>query len=173
MPALPYKIACLCDLRDKEGRILMLHRNKAPNQGMYSPIGGKLDVESGESPAQCAAREIHEEAGLVVPVERLHLIGMVSEQAYEGRGHWLMFVYSVLGPVWVEPHDMPEGRLDWHRPEEIAALHLPQSDRECIWPLINKHQPRPPGGRPGFFAVHIDCRAAKMAYTVEQETPPV
>ncbi len=168
---LPYKLACLCDLRDKDGRILLLKRNKAPNLGMFSPIGGKLDVELGESPAQCAAREIHEEAGIVVPVDRLHLIGMVSEQAYEGHGHWLMFVYSVLGPVWVEPHDIREGRLDWHRPSEIERLDLPQTDRECIWPLMIKHQPRTAGGRPGFFAVHIDCRDGKMVYTVEQETP--
>ena len=170
MHPLPYKIACLCDLRDKDGRILLLHRRKAPNQGMYSPIGGKLDVELGESPAQCAAREIHEEAGLVIPIERLHLIGMVSEQAYEGHGHWLMFVYRVLGPVWVEPHEIREGMLDWHHPSEIQKLELPQSDRECIWPLINRHQARTAGGRPGFFAVHIDCRGGKMGYAVEQES---
>lgn len=47
---LPYRLACLCDLRDKDGRLLLLKRAKAPNQGLVSPIGGKLDVEHGESP---------------------------------------------------------------------------------------------------------------------------
>ena len=28
-PDLPYKIACLCDLRDARGRMLLLHRLKA------------------------------------------------------------------------------------------------------------------------------------------------
>lgn len=171
-PAMPYRIACLCDLRDEKGRLLLLHRRKNPNKDMFSPIGGKLDIVSGESPAQCARREIMEEAGIDVPIERLHLIGLVSEAAYEGHGHWLMFVYRVLGPVWVEPRDMNEGRLEWHTPEEIATLPVPDSDRDVLWPLINKADP-PGASRPGFFAVHIDCTGGKMVWTVEEETPPL
>jgi 8-oxo-dGTP diphosphatase len=169
MAALPYRLACLCDLRDKQGRILLLRRNKAPNQGLCSPIGGKLDVESGESPAQCAAREIHEEAGIEVPIERLHLVGLISEQAYEGQGHWLLFLYRVLGPVEVPAQDIREGRLEWFTPGEIDALPLPDTDRKIIWPLMKRHEPKSAGGLPGFFAVHIDCRDG-MKWVVEQET---
>src|SRR5690606_3754723 len=67
---LPYKIAVLCDLRDERGRILLIRRKKHPNFGLCSPIGGKLDMHTGESPAQCARREIMEEAGIDVPIER-------------------------------------------------------------------------------------------------------
>lgn len=169
--ALPYKIACLCDLRDAQGRILLLHRIKEPNQHLFSPIGGKLDVALGESPAQCAQREVHEEAGLLLPLERFHLLGMVSEQAYEGKGHWLMFVYRVLGPVWVEPVDTREGRLDWYTPAQLDGLNLPESDRKVIWPLMHRAQARTGAGLPGFFAVHIDCRGQEMRWAVEQETP--
>ncbi len=178
-PAKPYRIACLCDLRDKDGRILLLHRKKEPNKGLCSPIGGKLDVFHGESPAQCARREILEEAGLDVPIARLHLIGLVSECEFEGRGHWLMFIYRVLGPVWVEPREMDEGRLDWFGPGEIDALPIPESDRRIIWPLLRRAEARgsqgwpdsPVGtGHPGFFAVHIDCRGGGMEWAVEQET---
>ncbi len=171
-PVLPYKIACLCDLRDAQGRILLLRRNKAPNQGLCSPIGGKLDVDHGESPAQCAQREIKEEAGIDVPIERLHLIGLVSEQAFEGRGHWLMFVYRVLGTVEVSAQDIREGRLGWFHEVDLPALPLPETDREIIWPLMNRHEPKTPAGKPGFFAVHIDCRNEKIRWTVEQEILP-
>lgn len=147
----------------------MLRRLKAPNQGLCSPIGGKLDVVSGESPAQCARREIMEEAGLDVPIERLHLMGLISEQAFEDTGHWLLFLYRVLGPVSVEPHDMNEGRLEWFTPAEVDALPLPPTDREIIWPLIRKHEPRDPTARPGFFAVHIDCRGGNLDWSVEEE----
>ena len=184
-PVKPYRIACLCDLRDKDERVLLLHRKKEPNKGLCSPIGGKLDVFRGESPAQCARREIMEEAGLDVPIDRLHLIGLVSECEFEGRGHWLMFIYRVLGPVWVEPREMDEGRLDWFRREEIDALPIPDSDRRIIWPLMRRAESseRAPGvsqgaasgpakkSRPGFFAVHIDCRNGGMEWAVEQETP--
>lgn len=170
-PEMPYRIACLCDLRDADGRILLLKRLKAPNQGLISPIGGKLDVALGESPATCAQREIDEEAQIHVPLDRIHLLGLVSERAFEGKGHWLMFVYRVLGPVWTEPRDIREGRLDWFRPEELESLALPETDRKIIWPLMRRAEPKTAGGRPGFFAVHIDCHGPELAWRVEQETP--
>jgi 8-oxo-dGTP diphosphatase len=178
-PALPYKIACLCDLRDEQGRILLLRRLKAPNLGLCSPIGGKLDIATGESPAQCAQREILEEAGLDIPMSRIHLLGLVSEREFEGKGHWLMFVYRVLGPVWVEPFDMREGRLDWFHPHEVAALPLPETDRKIIWPLINAADGIVEGSAfvepavPGFFAVNIDCRGPAITWTIEQQVPPI
>jgi len=175
-PTLPYKIACLCDLRDERGRILLLRRLKAPNQGLCSPIGGKLDMTTGESPAQCARREILEEAGIDVPIERLHLMGLIAETAFEGRGHWLLFYYRVLGAVKVEPREMREGKLEWFEPDEIDSLPLPQTDRRIIWPLVRKAEARTRTGpdgeaRPGFFAVHIDCTGGddRMTWTVEQE----
>jgi 8-oxo-dGTP diphosphatase len=166
---LPYRLACLCDLRDADNRILLLRRLKAPNQGLCSPIGGKLDMATGESPAQCARREILEEAGLDIPIERLHLMGLISECAFEGRGHWLLFLYRVLGPVVVEPHDMKEGRLEWFEHDEIERLPLPDTDRRIIWPLIRRHDAATPHGRPGFFTVHIDCSAGdgSLEWSVE------
>ena len=170
--ALPYRIACLCDLRDASGRVLLLHRVKAPNKDLFSPIGGKLDMSTGESPAQCAQREIREEAGIEVPLSRLHLGGLISETGYEGSGHWLLFYYRVLGPVEVATGTMCEGHLEWHRPEEIDSLHLPETDRKVLWPLIRRHEPRVEGERPGFFAVHIDCAGAAISWRVEQQEGP-
>lgn len=176
---LPYKLACLCDLRDEQGRILLLRRNKEPNKGLCSPIGGKLDMTIGESPAQCAQREIMEEAGVHIPIDQLHLGGLISEQAYEGKGHWLLFYYRVLPPVKVGPGGVEwtqirEGSLEWFHPHEIDALPLPETDRRIIWPLIRKHESQQVGGRPGFFALHIDCSKLDkqgqptMAWSVEQ-----
>ncbi len=170
-PDMPYRIACLCDLRDDRGRVLLLRRSRTPNQGLCSPIGGKLDVAQGESPAQCARREILEEAGIDVPIERLHLIGLVAEREFEGKGHWLMFVYRVLGAVWVEPQEMREGTLAWHEPSELEHLPVPESDRKIIWPLMKAAESRTRDGTPGFFAVHIDCSGGTMKWSVEQETP--
>jgi 8-oxo-dGTP diphosphatase len=166
---LPYKIACLCDLRDDRGRVLLLRRLKAPNLGLCSPIGGKLDMHTGESPAQCARREIQEEAGIDVPIERLHLAGLISEAGYEGKGHWLIFYYRVAGAVWVEPRTMREGELAWFEESAIDALPLPETDRHVIWPLIRRHEAAAADpDRPPFFAVHIDCTGPAMRAAVEQ-----
>ncbi|MEZ6242317.1 MAG: NUDIX domain-containing protein [Phycisphaerales bacterium] len=171
VPTLPYRLACLCDLRDADGRLLLLHRNKAPNKGLCSPIGGKLEMDKGESPAQCAQREIREEAGVIVPLERLHLLGIISEAAFENAGHWLLFYYRVLGPVEVDTGPMNEGRLGWHHPDELDHLPVPETDRRIIWPLVRRHEASGPGGSPGFFALHIDCTTGNLIWRIEQESP--
>jgi len=48
--ALPYKISVLVFLENRAGELLLIHRNKAPNLGNWSPIGGKLEMAAGESP---------------------------------------------------------------------------------------------------------------------------
>ncbi len=168
---LPYKIACLCDLRDNDGRVLLLHRIKAPNKGLCSPIGGKLEMHLGESPAQCAQREIWEEAGIKVDIEDLRLVGLIAETAFEGKTHWLLFYYRVMKPVEVVDGHMDEGELRWHHPDEIPNLPLPDTDRAIIWPMVNKHEHTGPDNGPGFFNIHIDCTNSPLTWTIEQESP--
>ncbi len=125
-------------------------------------------MATGESPAQCAQREIMEEAGIHVPIDRLHLMGLISECSFEGSGHWLLFYYRVLGVVEVASGEMNEGVLEWFEPEELEGLPVPDTDRQIIWPLVQKHEPTIGGELPGFFAVHIDCTGEGITWTVEQ-----
>jgi len=159
----PYKIAVLCDLRDAGGRLLFIKRAKEPNKGLYSPIGGKLDTAAGESPAQCARREIEEEAGISVPMERLKLRGIVSEHGYQGQTNWLMFWYRVEGAVEVEERTIREGELVWKSLAEMEGLELPGTDRGIIWPTVLRHD-----RRGGFFALHLECVGAEARWWVEQ-----
>ena len=160
-PSLPYKIACLCELTNEQGDLLLLHRSKHPNKDLYSPIGGKLEQATGESPAQCAQREIQEETGLEIPIERLRLSGIISETAYQNETHWLMFWYRVEGPVDLPAHEMDEGSLEWHPADTLMDLPLPSTDRDVIWPAVMKYHD-------GFFALHIDCTGPEMTWTIEQ-----
>ncbi|MCA9293516.1 MAG: NUDIX domain-containing protein [Phycisphaerales bacterium] len=179
-PTFPYKIACLCELRDHAGRYLLIHRKKHPNKDLYSPIGGKLETDLGESPAQCAQREIAEEAGLDVPIARLHLAGIISERGFAstpatggppvygtgGSGtNWLIFWYRLLDPV--DPADMPtheidEGKLEWVPRDQIDALDLPETDRLVIWPTVLAHE----GG--GFFTLHLDCTGDTVKWELQE-----
>ncbi len=160
-PPIPYRIAVLCYLFDARGRVLLLHRRKPPNRDLYSPVGGKLETEIGESPTTCAVREIQEETGLIVTAHDLHLTGIVSEQAYLGVMHWLMFLYEVRRPVEVELTTFDEGKLEWHDPAAIANLDIPETDRHIIWPLFWKYRGR-------FFMAHIDCAGDSLSWRIEQ-----
>jgi 8-oxo-dGTP diphosphatase len=56
-----------CIIKDEQGRVLLLHRNTSKLRQWEIP-GGKL--ESGERPAEAAARELREEMGVEVEVRR-------------------------------------------------------------------------------------------------------
>ncbi|MDP2138796.1 MAG: NUDIX hydrolase, partial [Candidatus Didemnitutus sp.] len=70
---LPYKISVLVFLENRAGELLLMLRAKQPNLGVWSPICGKLEMATGESPFECAVRETEEEVGLKVRAEDLHL----------------------------------------------------------------------------------------------------
>ncbi|MHC4219147.1 MAG: NUDIX hydrolase, partial [Planctomycetota bacterium] len=140
---MPYKIAVLCYLYDGEGHLLLLHRDQQPNLGRYSPVGGKVDVESGEGPHQCAVREIREETGVALGDDDLRLTGIVSERSYQDEAHWLIFLFEVVAPLardalkWTR---FNEGTLEWKRIDEVADLPIPRTDRQVMWPLVQAHR---------------------------------
>jgi len=162
-PPLPYRIAVLCYLFDEHGRVLLLHRCRPPNQHLYSPIGGKLDLATGESPTACAVREIHEETTLTVTPSDLHLTGIVSEAGFDDAMHWLMFLFEVLHPVHLRRRHFEEGQLEWFDPERIHDLPIPETDRRVIWPLFWRFRGR-------FFAAHIECSGGRLSWRLDQ--PP-
>ncbi|MGH7975924.1 MAG: NUDIX domain-containing protein, partial [Limisphaerales bacterium] len=79
---LPYKIATLLYCFNERDEILLLERAQEPNKGNWSPCGGKLKTEIGESPYACAIREAKEEICVDLEISDLHLTGLISEHGY-------------------------------------------------------------------------------------------
>lgn len=160
---LPFKISVLVFVRDRRGRHLLLQRAKAPNLGSWSPIGGKLEMATGESPCECAIREAREEIALEIGEKDLHLFGMISERAYEGTGHWLMFLYDCHKPVVDLPPEIDEGVFAFFTRTEIDRIDVPETDREALWPLYDRF-------RQGFVALRAECTPGKPLDVVIEET---
>jgi len=157
-----YKIATLLYCFNQRDEVLLMQRVKEPNRGLWSPCGGKLDTEIGESPYACACREVWEELGVRIESSALHLAGIVSEHGYEGRAHWLMFLFELRTRLKALPPSHREGEFRFFRRDELDALALPQTDREQIWPLFWKH-------RGGFFSAHCHCYAdGRNDWTLEE-----
>lgn len=164
LPALPYKIAVLVFVENAAGEHLLLLRAKPPNLGVWSPIGGKLETATGESPFECAARETREETGLVAPPEAFHLFAMVAEKAYEGQSHWLMFLFRCRVPIDQLPPAMTEGSFGFFSREAVSALPLPETDRTALWPIYDRY-------RDGFVALRADCAPGQpIRIEIEQVT---
>jgi 8-oxo-dGTP diphosphatase len=165
-PTLPYKIAVLVFLRNAAGDHLLLHRSKAPNKGAWSPIGGKLEMESGESPFECAVRETHEETGFAIATGDLHLFGMIAEKAYEGQSHWLLFLFDCRKPLPGLPPDISEGNFGFFARGAVDKLPIPDTDRTALWPTYDNH-------REHFVALRADCSpGSPVRVEVEELIPP-
>jgi len=133
------KLATLCYVR-RAGQTLMIHRIKKANdmhQGKWNGLGGKL--EAGETPEECARREILEESGL--RVHGLSLKGLLTFPGFANDEDWYAFVF-VCEEFEGELIDSPEGILKWIDNTALLNLDLWEGDRVFLKWL----------DRPGFFS---------------------
>lgn len=157
-----YKISVLIFLKNTQGKFLLLKRKKTPNQGLWSPIGGKLEMPTGESPFECAVREAKEETGIDVSNDDLHLFCMAAEKAYEGSGHWLMFLFTCDKPIDELPPEFDEGNFDFFTREEIDSLPIPATDKTGLWAIYDDYHK-------DFVALKADCAPGKpLKFEIEQ-----
>lgn len=147
---LPFKISALIFIRNTANQYLLIKRTKSPNKDCWSPIGGKLDQEIGESPYECARRETFEEIGLKVSDDDLHCFGYVSEKSYEGAGHWLMFLFDCHIPVDRLPKTIDEGHFSFFSRKAIDQLNIPETDSALLWPYYDKYHN-------GFIGIRANC----------------
>jgi 8-oxo-dGTP diphosphatase len=159
---MPYQVATLLYAFNERDEALLMERAQEPNRGLWSPCGGKLHTDTGESPYACACREAQEELGLVIAASDLHLAGLVSEHGYLGQSHWLMFLFELKRRLTTLPPPHREGRFEFFAPDTLARLRLPQTDRERLWPWFWQY-------RGGFFAAHCHCHAdGRNEWTLEE-----
>ncbi|MEO7796561.1 MAG: NUDIX domain-containing protein [Opitutaceae bacterium] len=162
---LAYKIAVLVFLENDRGEHLLLLRAKPPNLGVWSPIGGKLEMGVGESPFECAVRETGEETGFMITTADLHLFAMIAEKAYEGETHWLMFLFRCKRPIPNLPADIAEGKFAFFTRASIDTLAIPETDRSALWPVYDRYRDR-------FVALKADCAPGKPVQVDIEEIIP-
>jgi len=162
MRPLPYRISTLLYCFNAAEDVLLLRRLHEPNAGLWSPSGGKLHTDIGESPYACGCREAKEEIGLTLRPADLHLTGIVSEHGYAGQAHWLMFLFEVLPRLTHTPSPIREGTFQFFPQSALVGLELPPTDREQLWPWFWQH-------RGGFFAAHCHCHpGGQFTWTLEE-----
>ena len=116
----------LCYLENPAGEYLMLHRVKKENdcnRDKWIGIGGKfLD---GESPEECALREINEETGLTVTGYRYRGIVTFVSDRWETE-----YMHLFTADAWTgEQRPCDEGELAWIGKDELLTKKLWAGDR--------------------------------------------
>lgn len=144
------KLATLCYVR-RDGQTLMMHRNKRPDDthyGKWNGLGGKFDA--GETPEECARREVREESGLVA--RELHLKGVITFPKFAKGEDWYVFMYLVHADG--EPiNECHEGELVWVDDAKLSSLALWEGD-SIFLPWLD---------RPGFFSARFSYEGGRLA----------
>ena len=131
---------------EKDSKYLMLHRTKKKhdlNGGKWIGVGGGF--EEGESPDECARREIKEETGLTVM--SLSYRGIVTFVLGDETEYMHLFTSDdFCGTL----SDCDEGDLEWVEKADVLSLELWRGDRIFL-KLLEE-------GRP-FFSLKLvyDC----------------
>lgn len=130
------KLATICYV-DNGSQLLLLHRNKKPNdvhEGKWIGVGGKL--EAGETPDECAIREVQEETGLTV--DAIEFRGVITFPEFTPDNDWYTYVFRVT-EFHGELQECDEGTLEWVNYEDVLTKPTWEGDFIFIkWILENK-----------------------------------
>jgi len=128
-------------VRDAEGRVLLIRRKNPPKAGSWALPGGFVDVD--EDPREACVRELREETGLEVAVERLG--GVWGSPGRDPRFHTVTVVYvcSVVRGTATGADDADEAR--WFTPEQIGALDFAFDHRDVVAALLAEPRTGPAG----------------------------
>jgi 8-oxo-dGTP diphosphatase len=125
------KLATLCYVIDKKkNSTLMIHRVKKENdyhRGKWNGLGGKF--EPGESPEECAVREIKEESGL--KVKKIKMKGFITFPMFDGKEDWYVFLF-IAEEFEGELIDSNEGKLSWIPNNQLTEINLWEGDKYFI-----------------------------------------
>jgi 8-oxo-dGTP diphosphatase len=115
--------------------VLLLHRQKPPNQGLWNGVGGH--IETGETPLQSCLRETYEETG--IQLKNVYFCGLLTWEGFEiSAGGLYLFTASAPTRTTIVCN---EGTLAWFdqtwactSPEVVSNLHI-------VLPYIFKNSP--------------------------------
>ena len=136
---------------EKDGAYLMIHRIKKKNDlnhDKWIGVGGKF--EYGESPHECAIREIREECG--VSPKNLRYRGIVTFVSDE-YGTEYMHLFTSDGYEGEIDYNCDEGVLEWVKKEKIPSLPIWEGDK-IFFELLDKDE--------GFFSLKLEYEGDRL-----------
>src|SRR5882757_3890231 len=125
-------------LVDDLDRVLLTLRNRPPEAGCWSIVGGKLDFL--ETLEECAAREAREEVGVEGSIQSLHCV--TDHCLPQENQHWVSSAYLAKVRAGQAVNCEPEKAADvrWFALDRLAA-NLTMTARNAIRAYTRQRQP--------------------------------
>lgn len=111
----------------RRGRLLLVRRAEEPAYGTWSFPGG--GVEPGESLEETAIREVKEEVGLDIEIERVFEV--VVYPSSRGLDPFLVVDYLAKAPRGKVKINSESSDWGWFRPEEVEGLDADDKVKSC------------------------------------------
>ena len=128
-------VACVLRPSTRAGRnprVLIGHRFPFGHlAGLWEFPGGK--VEPGETSAECALREVEEEVGLSVEIDRLLL---TQEQSYPDRT--VSIDFHLCRWIGGTPQPVECQAVRWVYPEDLSVYRFPDGNRTLLGTLVER-----------------------------------
>ncbi len=140
---------------EKEGKYLMLYRNKKENDanaGKYIGIGGHL--ENGETPQECVVREAKEETGLILKNVKYRGIVTFISDIYEDEQMHLFTSTDFSG----ELVECNEGDLKWIAKDDLDKISMWEGDYIFLDMLTKSED---------FFTLRLEYEGDKLVKVVK------
>ncbi len=116
--------------------VLLLHRRRPPNQGLWNGVGGRLEAD--ERPLTGCLREVREETGYRLATARF--AGLLTWSGFEIADGGL-YLFTAEAPAG-EPASTPEGELRWWPQRQAVTSPLVVSNLHFVLPhLLNQTPP--------------------------------
>lgn len=117
-------------LKNTSQEILLGLKKRGLGEGKWNGFGGK--VERGETIERAAAREVHEECGIVVDAAGLRPIARI-EFYFPQKPEWDQVVHAFIADAWRgEPHESHEMTPRWFKTNAIPYDKMWADDRHWL-----------------------------------------
>jgi 8-oxo-dGTP diphosphatase len=126
-----------------KNRVLLIHRVPQGAErtktdyhlGKWNGLGGKLEAD--ESPLEAAQRELAEESGLHIPLERFKPLGTIQFPNFKAHKNedWMVFVFRAEvteQEARAVRYSSEEGNLHWIETEKFPELGFWPGDRHFL-----------------------------------------
>jgi len=122
-------------IRDLEGRVLLTQRPQGRHMGgLWEFPGGKIG--DGEGPAEALVRELDEELGLAVEIDR-----PLTFAVHEELGLRILLLFFGARILSGAPHGKEGQAVKWVSVSELPSYPTPPADAELVLRLANGSVP--------------------------------
>lgn len=124
-----------CCYLHHQDKILLLHRQDSKPEGNRWGIpGGKLNISSSETLIEAIIREVYEETGFKLDIDKIHYIGKlyIKVPNFDFEYHMIDYLEPINNPGDVQINSKEHKGFTWVTPKDALKMDLITDEDTCF-----------------------------------------